>query len=426
MVSFLSIEKNHHILLVLFLTTIIILAAKDREEVKLRFERSLSVLQNALNEHKFTTLKPLLAENFRIDKVPQTMNMAIIKTVVNSYSYEINELEITKITSENELFRVETKFYTSQKNISYDFLMTAEGKFVEINIFQTSQKITEKIPKENLHLPILMQADFELAGNLICVKAKIDGSEGNFLIDSGAPNLVLNSRYFSGDKNNSVAGMGISGTIVGADLAHVNNFEWNEFSMRDFDALNLDISHLENALDRQILGLIGFQELQNFEIIYDYQKQEMILYQLDEAGEKISNEKWKEPDLMIDFTMSSHIPVLQGQIENVFLNLGLDTGAESNLIDAKYERYLIDNFEYSQQDTLRGADQNFSIVSSGKIDGLQIGEMIYNDVITVFSKVIYLKVPGEITLDGLIGYEFLSRQKTAINYRKKQISLWND
>lgn len=354
------------------------------------------------------------------------MKMAIIKTVVNSYSYEINKLEIIKITSENELFRVETKFHTSQKKINYDFLMTSQGKFVEINIFQTSQKITEKIPKKNLHLPILMQANFELAGNLVCVKAKIDGSEGNFLIDSGAPSLVLNSRYFSGDEDNSVAGMGISGTIVSADLAHVANFEWNEFSMRDFDALNLDISHLENALDRQILGLIGFQELQNFEIIFDYQKQKMTLYQLNEAGEKISNEKWEEPDLMIDFTMSSHLPVLQGQIENVFLNLGLDTGAESNLIDAKYERFLIDNFEYSRQDTLRGADQNFSIVSSGKIDGLQIGEMNYDDMITVFSKVIHLNVPGEITLDGLIGYEFLSRQKTAINYRKKQISLWNN
>jgi hypothetical protein len=37
---------------------------------------------------------------------------------------------------------------------------------------------------------------FSRAGNLIVVKAKADTIEGNFILDTGAPNLVLNIVYF--------------------------------------------------------------------------------------------------------------------------------------------------------------------------------------------------------------------------------------
>ena len=37
---------------------------------------------------------------------------------------------------------------------------------------------------------------FSRAGNLIVVKAKADTIEGNFILDTGAPNLVLNIIYF--------------------------------------------------------------------------------------------------------------------------------------------------------------------------------------------------------------------------------------
>src|SRR3954465_6727251 len=37
---------------------------------------------------------------------------------------------------------------------------------------------------------------FTRAGNLIVVKGKADSTEGNFILDTGAPNLVLNITYF--------------------------------------------------------------------------------------------------------------------------------------------------------------------------------------------------------------------------------------
>src|SRR5882757_11370346 len=37
---------------------------------------------------------------------------------------------------------------------------------------------------------------FSRAGNLILIKAKADTTEGNFVLDTGAPGLVLNLTYF--------------------------------------------------------------------------------------------------------------------------------------------------------------------------------------------------------------------------------------
>src|SRR5690242_9151111 len=37
---------------------------------------------------------------------------------------------------------------------------------------------------------------FNRIGNLIVVKAKVDTVEGNFILDTGAPGLVLNLTYF--------------------------------------------------------------------------------------------------------------------------------------------------------------------------------------------------------------------------------------
>jgi hypothetical protein len=37
---------------------------------------------------------------------------------------------------------------------------------------------------------------FTRAGNLIVVKAKVDTMEGNFILDTGSPHLVLNLTYF--------------------------------------------------------------------------------------------------------------------------------------------------------------------------------------------------------------------------------------
>src|ERR1700759_3021716 len=63
------------------------------------------------------------------------------------------------------------------------------------------------------------------AGNLIIVEAQIDTTEGNFVMDTGAPYLVLNSTYFRDAPHISdqQAG-GINGESSGTFTTMVRNF----------------------------------------------------------------------------------------------------------------------------------------------------------------------------------------------------------
>ncbi len=54
---------------------------------------------------------------------------------------------------------------------------------------------------------------FSRAGNLILIKAKADTTEGNFILDTGAPGLVLNITYFKNHEsiNKDAESGGITG-----------------------------------------------------------------------------------------------------------------------------------------------------------------------------------------------------------------------
>ena len=58
---------------------------------------------------------------------------------------------------------------------------------------------------------------FTRAGNLILIKAKVDSIDGNFILDTGAPNLVLNMTYFRHYPSRFTEGEegGITGSVNG-------------------------------------------------------------------------------------------------------------------------------------------------------------------------------------------------------------------
>src|SRR6202012_431573 len=63
------------------------------------------------------------------------------------------------------------------------------------------------------------------AGNLIIVEAQVDTLEGNFVLDTGAPYLILNATYFRQlPKIDDQEAGGINGTSPGSFTTYVHNF----------------------------------------------------------------------------------------------------------------------------------------------------------------------------------------------------------
>lgn len=124
---------------------------------------------------------------------------------------------------------------------------------------------------------------------------------------------------------------------------------------------------------------------------------------------------------MVPFTLSSHIPVFKANIKGKDYNFGLDCGAESNLIDSDLLEELSKSIRKRTTDTLRGADKKGKEVTKGLIKKTIIGKYKFKNMATVFSSISHLNKGYKINIDGLMGYELLSKQKTLISYKRKEL-----
>ena len=127
----------------------------------------------------------------------------------------------------------------------------------------------------------------------------------------------------------------------------------------------------------------------------------------------------------VKIALEGHIPVVQVKIDDTVLNVGIDSGAESNLIDDDLFDNLKKYLNKIESEQLIGADNNPKKVKKGQIKKLQIGERILKKQTTLFSDISHLNEGYKLNLDGLIGYPVLSKQKTLISFERKEMTFIN-
>ena len=97
---------------------------------------------------------------------------------------------------------------------------------------------------------------FSKVGNLIIVKAVVDSIEGNFILDTGAPYLILNVVYFRDYPVTVLSDHEPTGMTGGATLVNRTNvkaFSFGELKYDFTDADLVDLGHTENRKGIKIL-----------------------------------------------------------------------------------------------------------------------------------------------------------------------------
>ena len=72
-------------------------------------------------------------------------------------------------------------------------------------------------------------------------------------------------------------------------------------------------------------------------------------------------------------------------------------------------------------DKLVGADNNPKKIKKGEIKKMIIGNKEFKNLTTVFSDISHLNEAYGLNLDGLVGYQVLSKQKTLISFARKEM-----
>jgi hypothetical protein len=265
---------------------------------------------------------------------------------------------------------------------------------------------------------------FNQVSNLIEIKASINGIVRTFILDNGAPMLVLNSAYIKSDslsKKEAIQGQGSGGTIDNMHIDTIDQFEMNDIQLKDQRALVVNLAHLEQETHSKIYGLIGYEIYKNYDLLFDYKNKTITFIRAEKTNAFMYNKLSSSKLIEVPIIMNNHIAVVDCEMKHKLYKMGIDCGAESNLFDTNLISELQSNIKSMQSDELLGANASSTNTSSGKIKRIKIGTRKFRNSITVFNAIEHLNQNSPIKIDGLIGYEILSKQKTLLSYSNKKL-----
>jgi len=194
--------------------------------------------------------------------------------------------------------------------------------FVSIGVFAQGQEPIQSIP-------------FEVFGDHIFIKVKVDGSEPlDFIFDTGDGLTVISDQIASNlnlSANHKVKKTSAGGSVTGALIDH-NKLEIGDLHVDDIEVYSLDLNHLERLIGRNIDGIIGFDLLDKHIIQIDYDRMEFEIY--DNKTFKYSGN-----GLKFDLKLTSYIPHIPAEVKlnngeslkgEYFVNTGAGTTVDFN------------------------------------------------------------------------------------------------
>ena len=264
------------------------------------------------------------------------------------------------------------------------------------------------------------------AGNLIIVEATVDSIEGNFVLDTGAPYLVLNKTYFrDSPKINDQDSEGINGGTDGSFTTVVHNFNILDLKFSKLTADVTDLSAIENGRNIKILGLLGTRLFSRFAITVDLFRSVMYIQNVDNNGNIPEDERVFHDRFMFSPIMYlKDVVYLKGTIGTKTLWFGFDTGAETNLLDYNQSKKFLDKMEMISRSTITGVGgSNFDVITA-KFDGLIIGDRMFMKNRVLLTSLEKIGKAYDRQVDGILGYDFFVRGIFTINFVKKEFEMY--
>ncbi len=292
----------------------------------------------------------------------------------------------------------------------------------DIDVFRKLPQF--KIDENRLAIPI------RRAGNLILIRAKADTLEGNFILDTGAPYLVLNETFFRNYRNNpnefitDVNGDQQNQKIVEIDSLLIKGISFTEIIA---DATNL--AQIENKKGIKILGLLGVNLFLGFELEIDLANNVLYLNKLNENNECLSYSalsRCKQPDMQIDVHLRRDVVSFQALLNGKKLRLGFDTGAEYNILSNDISTKALDGVRIIRKMQLYGSSGGSSEVLAGSTDILEIAGFRIANMQTIVTDFSAMRQAYGNNLDGLVGYPLLSRGIICLNFQSKQMRFYTN
>lgn len=271
---------------------------------------------------------------------------------------------------------------------------------------------------------------FSRAGNLIILRAKADTTDGNFILDTGAPGLVLNITYFR-DYPATVAEneeqTGITGTVAAVTKTQVSELALGCIKSNMVAADLLNLGHLETVKGIRILGLLGLSVFKQFEMIIDYENSLLYLHRIgkkEAASYKHAMLKDTAAYSTVPIEIWNHKILTTTMLAGKKLKLIIDSGAESNLLDSRLPSRVFDNVEILKRINLNGAGNKKVEALYGNLSNLTIGNQQTGTLPVIITNLEKTCLADNNCIDGILGFDFLSLHKIGFNFVNNKMYIW--
>ena len=258
---------------------------------------------------------------------------------------------------------------------------------------------------------------FDFQNQLICFEATVDDRIGNFILDTGAPRMLVNNYGQAEHPNTDNQGLAAGGSVNLSD-EFVSSFRVSGQEFRKVWALGLDLRPLEARLSDSIAGFVGYDLLRNSEVRIDYEHAQFALLR----SERQPRHDGRQPTHTLSFQLVGHLPVVTFGRGRNRLRFALDTGAGINIIDSA------DKDRLTPTDNLvdvQGLDGTPVLLNQVRLHTDSEEPLLANEDFVAMDLSSLQSPSDNRKIDGLLGSAFLANFVVGIDYRRNRLYLWS-
>ncbi|MGI4835402.1 MAG: aspartyl protease family protein [Janthinobacterium lividum] len=384
---------------------------------------ALTQLVAALNQQAVAPLGPYLTPSTRVGPLPPAYTSRALARLLPQLG-PIDSLQVVRQVLAGANTRYECALWRRGTAQAGSVVLTPAGTFLELNLpLPSSGPPGPALAPPSRTTPPRVEIPAQVVDGLLVIEAEVDGRRGAFFLDSGAPALLLNQREFAPPAGDTAAlaqgSRGVNGGMAG--LAHyaLQQFACQGLVVRNEEVATFHMASLEKRLGvGKLLGIIGYDLLREYALTLDYRAGRVLLQKPGVAGAGPAT------GVRVPFQLRGHLPVVAATIEGRPYQLGIDCGAQTNLLDPAAAAALTRQLRHREQVTLRGADAAGSVAGTAIVPRLTLaaGQLTFRHQSTTFADISHLgRVPGSVPLEGLLGYPLLREYRTTIDYVNQQL-----
>ncbi len=260
--------------------------------------------------------------------------------------------------------------------------------------------------------------NLEYHRGLVLLPGQVNGKSGYFILDTGAPFLLVNETVEQG-LSGEVA-QGLQGDVH-LGTSTFDNIDWGMGTLKNIEANHTDLSHLQRYLDKPFLGIVGYEAFTGKQLYIDYKQKELYI---NKGSQPVLHLKGA-PAFEWRFTQIGHVIIVQVNVAGKNCHFILDTGSVNSMIDqsnleednftATNGAVLLESVDDRTLHTGSVSPRYFSIQGHTP-EALPLLTVDLSNV----SKTL------DFPVSGIIGNDLLGRYTIAIDYKEQKIRGWKN